>query len=91
MQQPRHHHPQWRRRPGARPDPRRGPAILVALAIALGAAAAVAASDEPAQASDSARPRAPEFGGRAAPIDRDAVIRAAPMSRGFGRCGRLRC
>ena len=56
-------------------DPRRGPAILVALAIALGAAGAVAASDEPAQPGQRS-PRASEFGGRAAPIDRDAVVRA---------------
>ena len=45
---------------------RRGPAILVVLAIALGAAAR----------SGQGSPHAHELGGRAAPIDRDAVIRA---------------
>ena len=54
---------------------RRGPAILVVLAIALGAAAADADSDQTASSGQSS-PHAHELGGRAAPIDRDAVIRA---------------
>ena len=54
---------------------RRGPAILVVLAIALSAAAAVPDSDQPAS-SGQRSPHAHEVGGRAAPIDRDAVIRA---------------
>ena len=54
---------------------RRGPAILVVLAIALGAAAIDADSNQTAR-SGHASPHAHELGGRAAPIDRDAVIRA---------------
>ena len=54
---------------------RRGPAVLVALAVALGAAAAVPDYDQPAS-SGQRSPHAHEIGGRAAPIDRDAVIRA---------------